>query len=48
MLTSHKEGGEHVGDLPVGDGTPILVLLTAKSSHHVMFVLGTIRADSTN
>ena len=40
MLTGHKEGSEHVGDLPVSDIAPILILLTTKGSHHVTFVLG--------
>ena len=43
MLTGHKEGSEHVGDLPVSDSTPILVLLTTKGSHHVLFILGTFQ-----
>ena len=43
MLTSHKEGSHHVGNLPVSDSTPVLVLLTTKSSHHVVFILGTIQ-----
>ena len=43
MLAGHKEGSKHVGNLPVSDSTPIFVLLTTKSSHHVVFILGTIQ-----
>ena len=43
MLTGHKEGSKHVGNLPVSDSTPVLVLLTTKSSHHVVFILGAIQ-----
>ena len=40
MLTSHEKGCEHVGDLPVSDSASVLVLFTAKGSHHVVFILG--------
>jgi hypothetical protein len=45
MLTGHKEGSEHVGNLPVSDRAPVLVLLTAKGSHHVTFILGTSQEE---
>jgi len=51
MLTGHKEGSKHVGNLPVSDNTPILVLLTTKSGHHIMVILGAVQwrgaADET-
>jgi len=43
MLTGHKEGSKHMGNLPVSDSTPVLVLLTTESGHHVVFILGTIQ-----
>ena len=43
MLTGHKEGSQYMGNLPVSDNSPVLILLTAKSSHHVVFILGTIQ-----
>ena len=41
MLTGHKKGSEHVGNLPVCNSTPVLVLLTTKRSHHIALILGT-------
>jgi len=40
MLASHKEGSEHMSDLPISDSASVLVLLTTEGSHHVAFVLG--------
>ena len=41
MLPGHEEGCEHMGNLAVGDSAPVFILLSAKGSHHVAFVLET-------
>ena len=39
MLAGHEEGRKHVGNIPVSNDTPVLILLSAKSGHHVAFIL---------
>jgi hypothetical protein len=39
MLASHEKGSEHVGYIPVGNSTPIFILLSAECGHHVTFIL---------